>query len=235
TLNEDALADSIASLEVIAARSISASSMLALYDSLRAVGSTFFCGQPYTYEGYSYATVAIGTDCWFAENLRVEKLNDGTSIPAGLNDTDWAAAVLPARTVLDEGGSNEATNAADFGLLYNWFTVTTGNLCPSGWHVPTEAEFVTIINANGGEASAGPAMKASATDTPAWDGSNTTGFTGVRSGVRDNDGTFISDKSLIWTSSNGGAKAKAFRLNNSGASTLGNEKEKGLGVRCVQD
>ena len=237
TIDEDALNDSIASLEAISGQSLSSSSILDLYDSMLVYASTHFCGQPYSYQGYDYATVEIGTDCWFAENLRAEELSDGTAIPNELDDTAWAAATTPARSVLDEGGTDEAANEADFGLLYNWFAVDAG-LCPSGWHVATQTDFETIIDANGGSTVAGETMKSATTDDPSWNGTNTTGFSGLNNARRKGDGTFNNlNRGYTWTSTNGGNKAKGFHLRNNSTEAFVNENDKqsGLAVRCVQD
>ena len=37
--------------------------------------------------------------------------------------------------------NNDIANKPVYGALYNWFTVNTGSLCPTGWHVPSETEF----------------------------------------------------------------------------------------------
>ena len=237
TIDEDALNDSIASLEAISGQSLSSSSILAMYDSLRLYASTHFCGQPYSYQGYDYATVEIGTDCWFAENLRAEELSDGTAIPNGLDDATWAAATTPARSVLDEGGTDEASNEADLGLLYNWFAVDA-DLCPSGWHVATQTDFETIIDDNGGSTVAGETMKSATTDDPSWNGTNTTGFSGIQNARRMGDGTFNNlNRGYTWTSTNGGNKAKGFHLRNASTAAFVNENDKqnGFAVRCVQD
>ena len=237
TIDEDALNDSIASLEAISGQSLSSSSMLALYDSMLVYASTHFCGQPYSYQGYDYATVEIGTDCWFAENLRAEELSDGTAIPNGLDDATWAAATTPARSVLDEGGTDEASNEADLGLLYNWFAVDA-DLCPSGWHVATQTDFETIIDDNGGSTVAGETMKSATTDDPSWNGTNTTGFSGIQNARRMGDGTFNNlNRGYTWTSTNGGNKAKGFHLRNASTAAFVNENDKqnGFAVRCVQD
>ena len=79
---------------------------------------------------------------------------------------------------------------ADYGRLYNWYAVNTGNLCPTGWHVPTDAEYTTLTDGLGGTTVAGDAMKSSASDSPAWNGTNSSGFSGLAGGVRGSDGDF---------------------------------------------
>ncbi len=88
-------------------------------------------------EGNLYSTVTIGTQVWMAENLRTTKLNDNTPIPNVTGDTDWINLSTPAYCWL----RNEIQYKDVYGALYNWYTVSTGNLCPTGWHVPTDEEY----------------------------------------------------------------------------------------------
>ncbi len=149
------------------------------------------CGDPYTYEGHSYATVLIGTQCWFAENLRSENYNTEAAIATGLDDATWSTTTDGAVTVYDEGGANAVANLSTYGRLYNWYAVNTGNLCPTGWHVPTDEEYTTLTDGLGGTSVAGDPMKSSASDSPAWNGTNTSGFSGLAGGIRDYDGDFL--------------------------------------------
>lgn len=194
------------------------------------------CGDSLTYNNYKYPTVEIGNDCWFAENLRSGTDSAGDTIPSGLSDTDWENTTEPAFTILDEGGANEEANLEAYGLLYNWYAVTEG-LCPSGWHVATADEYQAIIDANGGSTVAGEAMKASDTDDPTWNGTNTTGFDAVAGGRRQPDGSFGTLNAFIWTSDNGGDNATHLRLKHStnDADIIQKSKAHGMSVRCVQD
>ena len=194
------------------------------------------CGDSLTYNNYKYPTVEIGNDCWFAENLRTETDSDGATIPSGLSNTDWENATEPAFTILDEGGANEEANLEAYGLLYNWYAVTEG-LCPSGWHVATADEYQAIIDANGGSTVAGEAMKASDTDDPTWNGTNTTGFDAVAGGRRQPDGSFGTLNAFIWTSNNGGDNATHLRLKHytNDADIIQKSKAQGMSVRCAQD
>lgn len=140
--------------------------------------------------------------------------------------------------MLDEGGNDEATNRETFGLLYNWYAVDAG-LCPTGWHDPTKAEFEAIIDANGGSTAAGEAMKSSATDTPAWNGTNTTGFSALKGGRRTNTGAYPYTvvKGYYWTATNGGAYAKFVRIKDetNDADIPEQSKTMGFSARCVKD
>ena len=147
------------------------------------------CNGP-TFEGYTYDVVQIGTQCWFAENLRSENYNTGTAIATGLSDATWSTTTDGAVTVYDEGGANAVANLSTYGRLYNWYAVNTGNLCPTGWHVPTDEEYTTLTDGLGGPTVAGDAMKSSASDSPAWNGTNSSGFSGLAGGYRNYNGDF---------------------------------------------
>jgi uncharacterized protein (TIGR02145 family) len=94
-------------------------------------------------EGNIYNTVTIGTQVWMKENLNVTKYNDGTDIPVITDSAAWVALNSPGMCWHD---NDKATYTANkFGALYNWNTVGTGKLCPTGWHVSTNEDWVTLI------------------------------------------------------------------------------------------
>ena len=110
-----------------------------------------------TFDGHTYEAVEIGDQCWFAENLRTTTYADGTDIPAGLTDGEWTATTSGATAVYGEGSSycenfspdidacDEAQSLAEYGRLYNWYAVDDARgLCPSGWHVPTDGEWMVL-------------------------------------------------------------------------------------------
>ena len=213
----------------------------------------FVCGSSYTYEGHDYATVLIGGQCWFAENLRSENYTDGSVIPADLDDAAWSATTAGAVTVYDEGGSNEGTNLATYGRLYNWYAVDDARgLCPSGWHVPTDGEFMTLemelgmsyTDANGmgyRGTDQGTQMKSSASDSPAWNGTNTSGFSGLAGGFRDSYGDFYNEGNYgyFWSASASANGTDAWNRSLFGGDTevlrYNSYLRNGFSVRCVRD
>jgi uncharacterized protein (TIGR02145 family) len=184
-----------------------------------------------TFDGHEYPTVAIGCQCWFAENLRNENYNDGSAIPSGLDNTAWSSTTDGAVAVYDD---DEATYLADYGRLYNWYAVEDGRgLCPSGWHVPTDTEWTTLETQVSNDADA---LRSSAADTPAWDGTNTSGFSALAGGTRVSNGNFYSEGSsgYFWSSSPDGADAWYRRLD-AGVLRNNNNQQNGYSVRCVRD
>lgn len=99
-------------------------------------------------DGNIYSSVKIGTQVWLVENLKTTKYNDNTSIPLVTNNTVWAALSTPAYCWQNNDAS---ANKATYGALYNWYSVDAAsnggkNICPTGWHVPTDSEWTTLEN-----------------------------------------------------------------------------------------
>jgi uncharacterized protein (TIGR02145 family) len=111
----------------------------------------------------SYNIVAIGTQCWTKENLRVRKYNDGTSIlfnnTGGVlgsgNPKTWEALTVGAHTIYaHDSTTNNPSNLTKYGYLYNWYaakgiasfnSTTYKNICPSGWHIPTKSDWNKLV------------------------------------------------------------------------------------------
>lgn len=93
-------------------------------------------------EGNTYKTVKLGDQWWMAENLTTKKLNDGTGIKHRTEYSEWLTyETTPAYTWPE---NDEMDLGKTYGALYNWFTVTTGKLCPEGWHVPGDEEWMEL-------------------------------------------------------------------------------------------
>jgi len=121
-------------------------------------------------ENNTYKTVFIGSQWWMAENLRTTKYNDGTPIP-----------ILDAQTTIspDEFYSwydyDRETYGNDYGAYYSKYTVATKKLCPIGWKVPSNEDWILLTNHVGGTDIAGDKLKSkrSVPDAhPRWDYSN---------------------------------------------------------------
>jgi len=116
----------------------------------KAVITTSLLGTVTDYEGNSYKTVTLGTQTWMAENLKVTKYNDGITILNVTDNTTWSN--LTTGAVCTYNNTTNADSIRTYGRLYNWYAVNTGKLCPTGWHVPSDAEWSTLdayLNANG--------------------------------------------------------------------------------------
>ena len=194
------------------------------------------CGDNVTYQGYDYATVLIGEQCWFAENLRSENYENGDAIPAGLSDSEWSSTTLGATAVYVES----AVDLETYGRLYNWFAVYEARgLCPSGWHVPTDGEWTVMTNFLGGESVAGGQMKTTYGWNNGGNGTNSSGFSGLPGGGRGSSGSFnyAGDFGSWWSSSPSGFSAwgRSLGYNYESVTRGSGNLWAGFSVRCVRD
>jgi uncharacterized protein (TIGR02145 family) len=192
-------------------------------------------------DGNVYNTVTIGAQVWMVENLRTTKYNDSTAIPKVTDATAWGALTTPGVCTYNNTSNTDTINT--YGRLYNWYTVATGKLAPTGWHVPTDAEWTTLTTYLGGESIAGGKLKELGTthwQSPNTGADNTTGFTALPGGDRSNDGTFgaIGRYGAWWSSSEDNTDFAWERnmLNNySNVYRSYYYKSLGFPVRCVRD
>jgi uncharacterized protein (TIGR02145 family) len=190
-------------------------------------------------EGNIYRTIQIGTQIWMAENLKTTTLKNGIAIPNVILLIDWNNLTTPAFCWYN----NDIAYKNAYGALYNWYTVNTNQLCPTGWHVPTDSQWSTLITYLGGESVAGGKLKEIGTAhwiSPNTDATNETGFTalpGGDHGILKVDFINIGNTGSWWSSTI--IKVPAYFVsisyNNSsviqGTSDLG----KGRSVRCLKD
>jgi len=189
--------------------------------------------------GNNYTVVTIGSQTWMAENLKTTKYNTGVDIPNVTSNSEWAA--LTSGAYCDHG--NNAANGAVYGHLYNWLTLNRGQLAPTGWHVPTDAEWTTLTTFLGGENVAGGKLKETGTShwlSPNTGATNETGFGALPSGGRTFDGIFPTDdigfRGQWWTSTQFDINPAFYRgvANNSGfAVKQMYNKLAGFSVRCI--
>jgi uncharacterized protein (TIGR02145 family) len=190
-------------------------------------------------DGNNYKTIKIGNQTWMAENLRSTKYNDGTVIPLVTDKPSWILLSTPAFCWYN----NDTIYKNSYGALYNGYAINTDKLCPSGWHVSTEAEWETLIDFLGGKNIAGGKLKESGTTfwkEPNSGATNESGFTALPGGTRYKNGLFFSIKTngYWWILSKAGSlNGWYWSMNNS---TVGLSKNyydltNGSSVRCVRD
>ncbi|MFN8209178.1 MAG: fibrobacter succinogenes major paralogous domain-containing protein [Bacteroidales bacterium] len=92
-------------------------------------------------DGNSYQTIAIGSQIWMIQNLKTTKYNDGTPIPIEPNYSTWFSLKTPAYCWYN---NDSASYKKLYGALYNYYTVATNKLCPTNWHVPSDAEWKAL-------------------------------------------------------------------------------------------
>ena len=209
-------------------------------------------------EGNVYSTVSIGEQLWMAENLKTTRYSDGTLIPLVTDDAAWMdcfGLLAPAYCWYN----NDSTTYNGFGVLYNWFTVDPTsncgkNVCPEGWHVPTDAEWKQLemyLGMSQSEADdtgyrgtdEGGKMKEAGTahwNSPNTGATNESGFSALPGGYRYGGGRFnpLGYNAFFWSSTESYstyAWSRSLSCYYSAISRYGNYERFGFSVRCVRD
>lgn len=199
-------------------------------------------------DGNIYNTIIIGTQVWMQEDLRTTRYPGGTVIPFVTDNDAWTGLTTPACCWY-----NNTPRGDGFGLIYNWYTIEVGELCPVGWHVPTDEEFkilerylgMTTAESNRSDwrgTDEGNKLK-SATSWVQAIGTNSSGFSALGEGYRwGEEGTFndLGKVAYWWTSSyhwDGTTKALYRRLDSNEGRIYreGVIKAGGKSVRCLKD
>jgi uncharacterized protein (TIGR02145 family) len=134
----------------------------------------------------------------------------------------------------DVTAAQATANYAFSGVLYNWPAVMTEGICPTGWHIPSDGEFTELTDFLGGESVAGVKMK----DDALWNGTNSSGWTGLPGGYRYSGG-FYGDGILgsWWSASESGSYSWKRKLVHYG-DNVGRDyyyRDNGYSARCVRD
>jgi uncharacterized protein (TIGR02145 family) len=204
-------------------------------------------------DGNVYNTVKIGNQIWMTENLKTTRLNAGTNIPLIVDYGSWSNSTTPAYCWFD----NDSTNyAQSYGVLYNWHTVNTDSLCPSGWHVPSDAEWVELelkIGLSSEDANllglrgSNEGSKIAGNEDLWNDGAlvneasfEETGFMALPGGYRSSAAIFYSvgDCARFWSSTEYNSTDAMFRYLDNTDSKIGRQyspKMHGRSVRCIKD
>ena len=198
-------------------------------------------------DGNIYKTVQIGTQVWMAENLKTTKYSNGSIIPNITDNAQWQNNITGAWAYYN----NDATNNIKFGKLYNWYAVsktTNGNknICPTGWHVPTDAEWTVLTDYLGGASVAGGKMKELGTTnwgSPNTDANNISLFTGLPGGLITYlfpDFGNLGSYGYWWSSTEVNENTARYRCLSSYNSNNDNFdfdffKKDGFSVRCIKD
>ena len=194
-------------------------------------------GQLYHF-GYAYELVAIGSQCWFAENLRTDRYRNGDSIPEVI--VGWPELEYGARVpfglgggVITPGSEDFEANFEDYGFLYNWFaTVDSRGLCPSGFHVPDMEEWNELKSYINDDSYL---IRSSSDDEPPWNGSNVYGFSALPGGRRSgNSADYYAEglRCYFWRS---GTKVAIQSSQSPLFVNVGTSTTEGYSIRCLRD
>lgn len=219
----------------------------------------FVCGTVVTdIDANPYNTVLIGTQCWFKENLKVTRYNDGTAIPLDATQTSptdgtsltWQNWDVGRYTIYDNQAST-GSNVTNYGFMYNWYAaagiITSGgastkNICPIGWKVPTHGQWTILETLWGGPNSAGIALKSTST---LWsfltNANNTSDFSALPGGRRLVNGQFVNvgTDAYLWSFPEIGSNVAWIRnlfTSDSDFYSYNNyNKSVGASIRCLKD
>jgi uncharacterized protein (TIGR02145 family) len=191
------------------------------------------------YEGKTYHTLQIGTQCWFRENL-----NAGTRVNGIIAQSN--------NGILEKYCYNDNEDSCTiYGGLYQWneamqYATVPGSqgVCPSGWHLPSDSEWTTLTSFLGTPDSVGGKLKEAGTAhwaSPNTAASNISGFTAYGGGYRRSDnGTFSSIRlgghfhtstdtsaTLVWK--------RYLGYNTAAIQRNANQKNNGFSIRCIRN
>lgn len=189
-------------------------------------------------------SVIIGNQMWMKKNLEVDHFRNGETIPEIKDAAEWAVACKERRPAWCHY-ANDAASGALYGKLYNWYAVADSReLCPEGWHLPSEMEWTKLIDHLGGEITAGTQMKS----IQGWEefegkvgnGSDVSGFSGLPGGYRNSVGKFRNAGRLgyWWASSEYltyNAWIRYLSYNFGFALRFNFEEQVAISVRCIRD
>ncbi len=213
---------------------ISSSAMLVLVDPSTVVIDFITDSR----DGQSYKTVTIGSQTWMAQNLNYETANsycynDSTKYCEKYGRLyTWAAA-------MDSAGS-WSTNGKGCG--YNKTCTPTypvRGVCPTGWHLPTQTEWNTLLNAFGCAGTQGTKLKSTSGWNRSCNGTDASSFSALPAGNRyyGGDYDYEGDNAYFWSSTEFNSDNAYIMLLDCSYddASLDNDKDYGLSVRCVKD
>ncbi|MFZ4521465.1 MAG: fibrobacter succinogenes major paralogous domain-containing protein [Bacteroidales bacterium] len=192
-------------------------------------------------DGNVYHTISIGSQVWMVENLRVTKYNDGTAIPQVTDSAAWGNLKTPGYCWYN---NNESIYKNIYGALYNGYVLNTDKkIAPSGWHIPSDTEWMILTTYLGGENVAGNKLKE--TGSQHWsimntNATNESGFTAFPGGYRSSSFAKFVGMGTVgnWWSSTPYGYGFIYRFMDDDEGKVGSNntnKEFGYSIRCIRD
>jgi len=222
--------------------------LLSAYGNCEAEEEPWVCGDPLDYQGCDYETVQIGEQCWFAENARFLPEVSPSSLGSEVDG-------LPHAYVYGYNGSvvSEAVQSSGYanGALYNFDAVISWEICPAGWYVPSDEDWMTLESflgmdenelewfypeqgfERGADEEIGFKLK-----SVEWDGGNSTGFSALSNGWRWAGVFAYPEYTNFWTSTQISPEVSWARILREGESGIARQPyypHFGKSVRCVQE
>jgi uncharacterized protein (TIGR02145 family) len=209
-------------------------------------------GDTLVYQGQRYPTVKIGTQTWMAKNLSYSTGESKCYGEGGQTVLEWDNVNNEPTVVTTLSNDEVQANCDKYGRLYSWEAVMNGatssnanpsgirGICPSGWHVPSDAEWTTLVNFVGGESTGGTKLKSKIGWYNNGNGTDNHSFSALPGGSGSSDGYF--DGAGIygnwWSATEIDATDARFRSMNYSSDivfSLWNYKTHMLSLRCVRD
>jgi len=205
-------------------------------------------------DGNVYQTIQIGTQTWMTEDLKTTRYSDGTAIQLTSGDGAWDTLTTKSKSYCYYNDNMNSTSS--FGALYTWAASMNGaasstgspsgvqGVCPTGWHLPSDAEWTALTTYLGGINIAGGKMKEAGNShwyMPNAGATNESGFTALPGGSRFGYGLSYGNAffSYWWSSTEYSSdNAWIIGLSTFGEETgkyFGYEKKSGYSVRCVKN
>ncbi|MEI7596556.1 MAG: FISUMP domain-containing protein [Bacteroidota bacterium] len=189
-------------------------------------------------DGNVYETVTIGTQCWMKQNLKTTKYRDGSPIELISDSIAWGNDSIGAFCYFN----NKIDTINNYGALYNYYAANnTHQLAPEGWHIPTDAEWETLVDFLG--SGTGGQLKEIGTThwkTPNTGASNSSNFTALGAGYRGISGTYYQQTLYCswWSttaySENSGWSHELYYIS-PGVLRVFSDKNYGFSIRCIKD
>lgn len=191
-------------------------------------------------EGNVYKTITIGTQTWMAENLRTTTFRNGVAISEITDVTEWVNTSAAAYCTYNYTTSPDTVDT--YGRLYNWYAASDpNNIAPSGWHVPTDADWTTLTEYLGTAEEVGGILKAAGTEF--WQSPNTgatdaVGFTALPGGYCSGNFVDFGNRGLWWSSTSSTTTEAFYRRLYYESTEFWRadfNKNYGFSIRCVKD
>ena len=191
-------------------------------------------------DGNVYHTVIIGTQEWMLENLRTTRYQNGEAIPMVTDGPQWNKLTTGAFCNYE----HDASYGLTYGHLYNWYAIVdTRDICPDGWHVPSDEDWDILSSFLGGDLVAAGKMKetkAGSWNAPNVEATNVSGFTALPGGYRSVRGEFhsLGSYTFLWSSTPYAPETAWCRYFQNGSDRMDridNYKAFGFSIRCIKD
>lgn len=188
-------------------------------------------------DGNVYPVATIGSQKWMAENLKTTLYRNWEPLSyPGEDNEAWSTNFTGAYA----WNNNDISFKVTHGAFYNWYSVSTGRLCPTGWHVPSDEDWATLVDFVGGDIIAASKLKATSGWISVGSGTDNYGFSAIPGGNRSSSGTFryFGQSGYWWSSTDDFSSNALYRsmyYNSNTFYSYSGGKGNGLSVRCLKD